>query len=69
MIDNHEVRQSIVHFVHRFLIETGRWNKINNNFLKSTMCDCNNTGDEFHYVLECTHFSNDKKVFFVQVKI
>lgn len=26
------------------------------------MCDCNNTGVEFHYVLESTHFANDKKV-------
>lgn len=38
MIDNHEVRQSIVHFVHRFLIETGRWNKIDNNLKKKVQC-------------------------------
>lgn len=49
MIDNHEVRQSIIH---RFLMETGRWNKIDNNLRKCTMCVCNNTEDKFHYVLE-----------------
>lgn len=64
MIDNHEVRQSIVHFVHRFLIETGRCNKIDNNLKKSTMCDCNNTGDEFHYT-----FCKRQKSIIVQLKI
>lgn len=28
------------------------------------MCDCNSTGYEFYHIFECTHFVNDKKMFF-----
>lgn len=29
------------------------------------MCDCNGTGYEFYYyIFECTHFVNDRKMFF-----
>lgn len=27
------------------------------------MCDSNSIGDEFHYILECTHFVKDRKEF------
>lgn len=27
------------------------------------MCDSNSIGDEFHYILECTYFVNDRKMF------
>lgn len=47
---------------HRFPIETGRWHNIDKNLRKCTMCDSSN-GDEFHYILECTHFVKDRKIF------
>lgn len=27
------------------------------------MCDGNSIGDEFHCILDCTHFANDRKMF------
>jgi len=27
------------------------------------MCDSYSIGDEFHYILECTHFVNDRNMF------
>lgn len=48
---------------HRFPIETGRWHNIEKHLRKCTMCDSNSIGDEFHYILECTYFVNDRKMF------
>ena len=48
---------------HRLPIETGRWNNIERNLRKCTKCNCNSIGDEFHYILECTFFSNDRKMY------
>lgn len=27
------------------------------------MCDSNSIGDDFHYIVQCTHFANDIKYF------
>ena len=26
------------------------------------MCDRKNIGDEYHYIMECTYFSNERKI-------
>ena len=26
------------------------------------MCDRKSIGDEYHYIMECTYFSNDRKI-------
>lgn len=54
----------MVHFRtsnHRFPIETGRWNNTEINDRKCPLCETNSIGDEFHYLLECPFFLNDRK--------
>ena len=36
-------------------VETGRWQNIELDDRKCTICDKNTLGDEFHYLMEC-HF-------------
>ena len=31
-----------------------------------TLCGCKSIGDEFHYIMEYTHFCNDRKKFLFQ---
>lgn len=31
------------------------------------MCDSKSIGDEFHFILECTHFVNDRKMFLSKI--
>ena len=55
---------SMVHFRmsnHKFPFETGRWNNIQLDDRKCVLCAKNSKGDEFHYLLECSFFSNDRK--------
>ena len=55
---------SMVHFRtsnHKFPIETGRWNNIELDDRKCVLYAKNSIGDEFHYMLECPFFSNDRK--------
>lgn len=46
---------------HHLPIEKGRWHNIDRN-LRIYTCDCKTIGDEFHYVMECKYFSNDRKI-------
>lgn len=53
----------MVHFRtanHKFPIETGRWNNIDLNERKCNLCEKNIIGDEFHYLLECPFFKNER---------
>ena len=45
---------------HHLPIETGRWNGIDINDRKCTKCPANEIGDEFHYLLECPYFKEDR---------
>ena len=42
---------------HRLPIEIGRWQSIALNERKCKLCDLNELGDEFHYLLVCPFFS------------
>ena len=46
---------------HRLPIETGRWRSIPRNDRKCQMCNLKDLGDEFHYVLKCPNFNEDRK--------
>lgn len=43
-------------------IEVGRWRGIDRNRRKCTLCNLNLIGDEFHYVIQCPFFENDRKL-------
>ena len=46
---------------HRLPIEIGNWAKIPVN---QRLCNsCNKLGDEFHYLLECQNFTNERRTF------
>ena len=45
---------------HRLPVETGRWNSVEYYDRKCTLCNRNDTGDEFHYLLVCDHFAADR---------
>ena len=42
---------------HRFPVEVGRWEGIPLGERKCTLCDSNDIGDEFHYLINCNYFS------------
>ena len=46
---------------HRFPIETGRWQNVARENRKCLLCNSGDIGDEFHYILECTYFSEERK--------
>ena len=46
---------------HKLPIEQGRWNNIERNHRICTLCDKNDIGDEFHYILQCKYFERDRK--------
>ena len=46
---------------HRLPIDTGRWSNKDRNLRICTMCD-RKIGEEYHYIIECTYFSNEKKM-------
>ena len=48
---------------HRLIIETGRWHNIDRDDRICTLCNAGLIGDEFHYLLECTYFNDDRKTF------
>ncbi len=50
---------------HKLPIETGRWLGIPHSERKCTLCNNNDLGDEFHYLLVCPHFS-DKREFYIK---
>jgi hypothetical protein len=41
-------------------IETGRWNNIARENTKCQLCQENQIGDEFHYIMRCSYF-HDKR--------
>ena len=45
------------------IIETGRWHNIDRDDRICTLCNAGLTGEEFHYLLECTYFNDDIKSF------
>ena len=47
----------------RLPIETGRWRGIDHNLRKCNLCNLNLIGDEFHYLLECPFFNDERKTF------
>ena len=40
---------------HKFPIETGRYKNIPRTKRKCTICDADESGDEFHYLMKCTN--------------
>ena len=48
---------------HRFPCERGRWQRLDINERKCTLCNCLEVGDEFHYLLVCPFFSSQRKRF------
>ena len=50
---------------HKLPIETGRWNNIDRVNRICTKCDNITIGDEYHYIMECEHFSNFRNRFIV----
>ena len=51
---------------HRFPVEVGRWTGVPLNDRKCELCEDNEIGDEFHYLLSCQYFKNDRKHFLKQ---
>ena len=47
---------------HRLPIETGRWSNIDRNLRICTMCNRKCIGEEYHYIMECTYYANEKKI-------
>ena len=48
---------------HKLPVETGRYINLPHDQRICHLCNSNNLGDEFHYLFECTYFSNDRKKF------
>ena len=46
---------------HKLPIESGRWKNIPRENRTCNLCNSNEIGDEFHYILECTYFSEERK--------
>ena len=46
---------------HRFPVETGRWDDTDYAERKCTLCNQNDVGDNFHYLLICLYFRTDRK--------
>jgi hypothetical protein len=48
---------------HWFPVETGRWYNISRHDRLCHLCDSNDIGDEFHYVMTCSFFNNERKYY------
>ncbi len=46
---------------HKLPIETGRWSGIYHSDRKCNLCNNNDLGDEFHYLLVCPYFLQSRK--------
>lgn len=46
---------------HKLPIETGRWNNVDLSERKCHLCDKLDLGDEYHYLLCCTYFKQERK--------
>ena len=47
----------------RLPIEKGRWENIVRYHRYCTLCNLNLLGDEYHYILECTYFTEKRKLY------
>jgi hypothetical protein len=54
---------------HKLPIETDRWNNIDRVNRICTKCDNITIGDEYHYIMECEHFSNFRNRFICLLKL
>lgn len=45
---------------HKFPIEKGRWENIDHADRKCNLCQKNDIGDEFHYLLVCPFFKSER---------
>ena len=48
---------------HKLPIETGRWNNIDLPERKCELCNKNDLGDEYHYLLRCSFFVNERRTY------
>ena len=48
---------------HRLIIETGRWSGVNREDRICNLCNQGLVGDEYHYLLECTYFNDERKTY------
>ncbi|MCG8034996.1 MAG: hypothetical protein JAZ03_22865 [Candidatus Thiodiazotropha taylori] len=48
---------------HKFPVETGRWNDIEYSERKCNLCNNHDVGDNFHYLLSCSYFSEERKTY------
>ena len=46
---------------HKLPIECGRWINVNREDRKCELCDSNDLGDEFYYLLKCKFFDESRK--------
>ena len=55
---------------HKLPVEIGRWENIPHAERKCTLCNKNDIGDEFHYLLVCPYFATERtrllKTYFFQ---
>ena len=49
---------------HRLPIETGRWHNLDRDNRLCHLCDSNDLGDEYHYIMVCSAFKVERKKFF-----
>ena len=51
---------------HRLPIQQGRYSGIDRQERFCTLCDCNDIGDEFHYLFKCTFFQ-EARIKFISI--
>ena len=52
---------------HKFPVETGRWNNIEHGDRKCNLCTTNDVGDNFHYLMVCPYFNDDRRRFLPKI--
>ena len=48
---------------HNLPIEHGRWNNIPRENRKCNLCNLEEIGDEFHYILNCPYFKQYRDIY------
>jgi hypothetical protein len=48
---------------HKLPIEHGRWNNIPRENRKCNLCNLEEIGDEFHYILNCPYFKQYRDIY------
>ena len=54
---------------HRLPIESGRWKKIQRDKRICELCDFNDLGDEFHYVMKCKFMAIERQKYIAKLII